>query len=397
MEVLKRRFIEKYNQTSISTVRDFYHTIDWNDRLIGIKGQRGVGKTTLLLQYIRKNMKADHITLYASIDNMYFSTVTLYDFAEEFVSKGGKFLFLDEVHRYKNWAKELKNIYDDFPELKIVFTGSSILQIRKANADLSRRAVMYEMPGLSFREFINFETGEKFNPFSLHDIISNHTKIASDIQKSVRPLSLFSSYMNFGYYTFYLENRNTFHQRLAEAINMILEVDIPQYEDMQVTHIPKIKQLLYVISESTPFKPNLQKLAERTGISINTLKAYLMYLEDARVVHLLKQEGKGISRLAKPSKIYLNNTNLIYNLADDRSEKGNLRETFFINQVSTKENVHASQETDFMVNNKYSFEIGGKNKNQRQIRNLKNAFVVKDDIEIGFENQIPLWLFGFLY
>ncbi len=397
MDKLRQRFIEKYNNTNVETIRDFYNQIDWNDRLIGIKGQRGVGKTTLLLQYIKKNFEPDNSTIYVSLDNIFFQSNSLYDFAEEFILKGGKYLFLDEVHRYKNWGVEIKNIYDDFPDVKIVFTGSSILQLKKAKADISRRAVMYEMPGLSFREYIIFETGLIFKSFSFPEILKNHTTIVREIIKNIRPLALFEEYLNFGYYPFYLESRNTYHTRLTEALNMVLEVDIPQFESIQISHINKLKQLLYIVAESVPFKPNMKKIAERTGISINTLKNYLQYLWEAQLIDLLKIPDKGMSLLAKPEKIYLNNPNLLFNLAIDNPSKGSVRETFFINQVGITETVNSSKVADFIVNSRYSFEIGGKNKTRKQIKDLTEAFVVKDDIEIGFENEIPLWLFGFLF
>jgi len=397
MDKLRQRFIEKYNNTNVETIRDFYNQIDWNDRLIGIKGQRGVGKTTLLLQYIKKNFEPDNSTIYVSLDNIFFQSNSLYDFAEEFILKGGKYLFLDEVHRYKNWGVEIKNIYDDFPDVKIVFTGSSILQLKKAKADISRRAVMYEMPGLSFREYIIFETGLIFKSFSFPEILKNHTTIVREIIKNIRPLALFEEYLNFGYYPFYLESRNTYHTRLTEALNMVLEVDIPQFESIQISHINKLKQLLYIVAESVPFKPNMKKIAERTGISINTLKNYLQYLWEAQLIDLLKIPDKGMSLLAKPEKIYLNNPNLLFNLAIDNPSKGSVRETFFINQVGITETVNSSKVAVFIVNSRYSFEIGGKNKTRKQIKDLTEAFVVKDDIEIGFEKEIPLWLFGFLF
>lgn len=397
METLKRRFVEKYELVSTRTVRDFYYSIDWSDRLIGIKGQRGVGKTTLVLQYIKLNLKADHETLYTSLDHIYFSGRKLYDFAEAFVSKGGKYLFLDEIHRYKNWSVELKNIYDDFPALKIVFTGSSMLQIRKANADLSRRAVIYTMPGLSFREFIRFETKHHFKPHPFPDIIKDHTRIAAQITSEIKPLAYLDKYLEYGYYSFYLENKNTFYQRLNETINMVLEVDIPQYEEMQISHITKIKRLLTIISESVPFKPNMQKLAERSGISINTLKLYLQYLSEAEILTFLKSPGKGINTLSKPEKIYLDNTNLMILFGGQNVNTGTMRETFFLNQLAQREIINASPDTDFLVNNQFSFEVGGKNKTRKQIAGIKNGFIVKDNLEIGFDNQIPLWLFGFIY
>jgi hypothetical protein len=397
MDTLRRRFLEKYHNTSTKVVRDFYKEIDWSDRLIGIKGQRGVGKTTLLLQYIKTNLEANNETLYASLDHLYFTSTSLYSFAEEFIQKGGKYLFLDEVHRYKNWAFELKNIYDDFPQLKIVFTGSSMLHIRKANADLSRRAIVYTMPGLSFREFVHFETDINFSSYTVQDILDNHSAIASELSAKFKPLAYFENYLEMGYYSFYLENKNTYHHRLSEVINMVLEVDIAQYEEIQTSHVVKLKLLLSVISESAPFKPNINKLAERTGISVNTLKQYLGYLTDADLIILLQQSGKGVNCLSKPEKIYLNNPNLMFTLSGDEADKGNIRETFFANQLSRVGQINASPITDFLFENEYSFEIGGKYKKRKQISKLDNAFIVKDYLEIGLDNNIPLWLFGFLY
>ncbi|MBN1250564.1 MAG: ATP-binding protein [Bacteroidales bacterium] len=397
METLRQKFYEKYTFIQIKTIRDFINTVDWSNRFIGIKGSRGVGKTTLLLQYIKKNYKADNKVLYASLDNFYFSVNRLYDLADSFYKKGGKLLAIDEVHRYANWATELKNIYDDMPDLKVVFTGSSLLHLNKAKADLSRRVVMYKMPGLSFREFLKFETERDFPIYSLDDIINNHIELAIGVMQKLKPLAYFEDYLNYGYYPFYLENKKSFHQKLNETLLTVLEIDIPQFESIQTSGIIYLKKLLKIISRSVPFKPNMNSLSSRSGISLNTMKTYLKYLSDAKLLSLLYFPDKGINSLNKPEKIYLENTNLIYNLADNLPDIGNIRETFFFNQISNSDNINASKQSDFKVNNQYTFEIGGKNKQQKQIHNIKNSFIVKDNIEIGTDNIIPLWLFGFLY
>jgi len=397
MEKLIQKFYSKYSDTQIDTIRNFINTIDWSNRVIGIKGSRGVGKTTLILQYIKQNYKPRQNVLYVSLDDIYFADNTLYDLADIFYKRGGELLAIDEVHRYKNWAIELKNIYDDMPDLKIIFTGSSLLHLQKAKSDLSRRAVMYQMPGLSFREFLHFEKNINFPVYSFNQIINNHIDITIEIISKIKPLALFKNYLNYGYYPFYIENINSFHRKLEEIILTVLEIDIPQFALIQPGNIVYLKRLLKIISNSVPFKPNMKSLSERTGISLNTLKHYVKLLNDAEIIKLLHFENKGINSLNKPEKIYLNNSNLIYNQGDENINIGNIRETFFYNQLSVNNEVYASKKSDFFVNNRYTFEIGGKNKKHKQIININDAFVVKDDIEIGNDNIIPLWLFGFMY
>ncbi len=396
MQKLVSQFYEKYAQVQIQQVRDFMHTIDWDNRFIGIKGSRGVGKTTLLLQYIRLHFEPNKTVLYVSLDHLYFLENTLYDLVSDFYKKGGEFIAIDEVHKYPNWAIEIKNIYDDMPHLRLVFTGSSLLHIQQAKADLSRRVVVYSMPGLSFREFIQFETRLELKPYPLKDIIDNPTAISIAITQKVKPLHYFEDYLDYGYYPFYIENKKSFHQKLSEMILTVLEVDIPQYASIPVSNSVLLKKLLAVISNSVPFKPNMNAISERTGISLNTMKNYLKLLNDAQLLQLLYVEDKGINSLGKPEKIFLNNPNLMYNLGND-TDKGNVRETFFLNQVQHQYAVFASKTVDFKVDGVYEFELGGRNKKQKQIKELQNAFLVKDDIEIGTEQNIPLWLFGFLY
>lgn len=396
MEKLISQFYEKYAQVQTHQVRDFMQTIDWDNRFIGIKGSRGVGKTTLLLQYIRLNFEPNRSVLYISLDHLYFLQNKLYDFVSDFYKKGGLFIAIDEVHKYPNWAIEIKNIYDDMPNLRLVFTGSSLLHIQHAKADLSRRVVVYTMPGLSFREFIQFETQINLPVYSLDDIVENHIAIAISITQNLKPLQYFENYLDYGYYPFYLENKKSFHQKLSEVVLTVLEVDIPQYASIPVSNTILLKKLLTVISNSVPFKPNMNAISERTGISLNTMKNYLKLLHDAQLLQLLYVEDKGINSLGKPEKIFLNNSNLMYNLGVD-ADKGNIRETFFLNQVQHKYAIYASSKADFKVAKKFEFEIGGRNKKQQQIKGVQNAYLVKDDIEIGSDVNIPLWLFGFMY
>jgi predicted AAA+ superfamily ATPase len=396
MEKLVSQFYEKYASISTHQIRSFITTIDWDNRFIGIKGSRGVGKTTLLLQYIRLNYKPDKRVLYISLDNLYFLENNLYDLVSDFYKKGGEFIAIDEVHKYSNWAIEIKNIYDDMPNLKLVFTGSSLLHIHQAKADLSRRVVVYDMPGLSFREFLQFETKIVLNSYTLEQILNNHVAIGIEITQKVKPLHYFSDYLQYGYYPFYLENKKSFQQKLSEILLTVLEVDIPQYALIQTANVVMLKKLLMVISSSVPFKPNMNSISERTGISLNTMKHYLKLLNDAQLLHSLYVEDKGIHSLGKPEKIYLHNSNLMFNLVLN-PEKGNVRETFFFNQVSQVTHVVAAPNVDFKVSNQYYFELGGRNKNQKQIKNIAHSYIVKDDIEIGSDLNIPLWLFGFLY
>ena len=397
MEKLTQKFYEKYAYVQTKLIRDFSHKIDWSNRFIGIKGSRGVGKTTLILQYIKQNFVPDSSVLYVSLDDLYFTENKLYDLADRFHKKGGQLLAIDEVHRYENWAIELKNMYDDMPDLKIIFTGSSLLHLQQAKADLSRRAVMYEMPGLSFREYLLFETNQRFPILTLQDVLENHIEHAISIITQLKPLAHFENYLNHGYYPFYKENTQSFHQKLSEIVLTVLEVDIPQFASIQTSNIIYLKKLLKIISASVPFKPNMNALSVRTGISLNTMKNYIQWLNDAQLLQLLFVPEKGINSLNKPEKIYLNNSNLMYNQADENANIGNIRETFLYNQLNVNYKTNASKVSDFLVMDKYTLEVGGKNKTQKQIETIDHAFVVKDDIEIGSGNVIPLWLFGFLY
>lgn len=398
MEELFRKYIEKIQRIDTNFVRSFIHDINWNARLIGIKGARGVGKTTLLLQYMKLNYSDNwQESLYVSLDSFSFRGKTLIGLADEFVLNGGKYLFLDEVHKYDNWAQELKNIYDDHAELKVVFTGSSLLEILNSRADLSRRAIVYHMQGLSFREYLEMETSQKFDTFTLEDILRNHIKIANLINSKIKPFRYFESYLKQGYYPFYKEDKDLYEQRLEEVINMMLEIELPLLRGVDIGLVSKIKQVLAIISESVPFTPNVTHLSQKMTVHRTTLMTYLHYLEEVGLTTNLQKEAKGSVKLQKPAKIYLENTNLMFVLSPSNANIGNARETFFANQVGYKNKLSYHAKTDFLVNNVYAFEIGGKDKINKQIVGIENSFIVADGIEYGYQNKIPLWLFGFLY
>jgi predicted AAA+ superfamily ATPase len=397
MESIDERFLKKIDATSLIFIRSIIDKISWEARLIGIKGPRGVGKTTLLLQYIKKNLPIDHSTLYVSLDNIWFAQNNLVDLVDDFAKRGGKYLFLDEVHKYPNWSIEIKNIYDDFPELKVVFTGSSMLEILNARADLSRRAVIYHMQGLSFREYLAIKTGQEFAVHSLEEIIANHVSISREILQKVKPLAHFGSYLNHGYFPFFQEVPTLYHQRLEEVVNMTLEIELPLLRSVDISYIPRLKHLLHIISESVPFIPNVTKLAERIGINRNTLVSYLFFLQEAHLTKNLYKDIKGITQMQKPEKIYLENTNFQFAFTPKNADLGNLRETFFINQLSNSHTVEYVKDGDFRIDGRYIFEVGGKNKSSEQIQGVKNSFIAADDIEYGNAKRIPLWLFGFMY
>jgi len=397
MNYLFEKYYNRLDNVSLDFTRGIIDRVHWDARLIGIRGARGVGKTTLLLQYLRKNFKRDGSTLYASLDNIWFTENRLTDLTDLFVKQGGKYLFLDEIHKYPGWSQEVKNIYDDYPDLKIVFTGSSLLELLDARADLSRRAVIWTMQGLSFREYINLTQGLNLPVADLEDIINDQVSVEKYILSKVKPLKYFSLYMKEGYYPFFREVPALYYSRLEEVINMILEIELPLLRRVDIAAVPKLKKLLQIIAGSVPFIPNITKLGERSGLNRNTVISYLGYLEEAHIIKNLYRDASGLTRLQKPDKIYLENTNLLYAFSPENVNAGSLRETFFINQLKESHNVEYTGQGDFYVDGKYVFEIGGTNKSNRQLRGISDSFIVADGIEYGTGTRIPLWLFGFLY
>ncbi|MDR1129980.1 MAG: AAA family ATPase [Prevotellaceae bacterium] len=397
MDILIEKSYQKAGDVDTRFVRSIMDKIDWNDRLIGIRGARGVGKTTLLLQRIKKFLGNTSEILYVSLDNLWFAEHGLLNLVDYFVKRGGKFLFLDEIHKYPNWSQAIKNIYDDFPALKVVFTGSSLLEILNARADLSRRAIVYDIQGLSFREFLNIAQKTDFKAVSLTDILENQKDISDEILSKVKPLQFFSDYLRYGYYPFFTEGIARFSYRLEEVVNLILEVELPLLRNLDPAYVVKIKQLLQIVAESVPFTPNIDNLSKRIVIHRNTLLSYLYYLQETQLTNHLHKDVSGINRLQKPEKIYLENTNLAYALAENNADTGNMRETFFLNQLSYEHVVEYPNRGDFMLDKKFLFEIDGKNKSGKQIKDASNAYIVADNMEYGFDKKIPLWLFGMLY
>lgn len=407
--IKSRDFVNLNNQ---EYKRYFINTKNLEHRLSIIIGPRGVGKTTTVAQYITLNYKEGE-ALYVNLDDIQNSSkFTMTEIAEEFVLNGGKLLCFDEIHKYASWSGELKNIYDRFDTLKIIATGSSALQINKGSHDLSRRAIVYNMVGMSFREFLELHYGYKLGGYSLEDILANHIEIATNIKKTIEQndqkiIPLFKNYLRFGYYPYYLSmpNELLFLQTLQQNINVSIESDLLNvYPKLNGNSIKKIKMLLSVIIKNVPFEPNMSEIKKATDITDDrTLKEYLAKLDDAGLIKLLMQNSLSMKSFDKPEKIYLANTNLMYT---KEPNIGNLRETFFVNQLDnyyknrqslSDDGIFASKAGDFYCEEKYTFEVGGKNKSFEQIKDMPNSYVASDDMEVGIGNKIPLWLFGFLY
>ena len=378
------------SQINISFLRYKYYELDWTHRVFGIVGPRGVGKTTMVLQYIKQKLSLQD-SLYITLDHIYFSTHTLIDVADKFYKEGGKHLIIDEVHKAFNWSVQLKQIIDSYPNMQIIFTGSSILDIYRGVADLSRRAPIYEMQGLSFREYLVLYHDIQTPTWNLDDLINQRVTLPN----LEHPLPLFNDYVKRGYYPFE-RIASDFSTNLMQVINRTMETDIPLYANINISVARKLQNLLVVIAESVPFKPNYKKLAEVTGISRNDIADYIYYMERAGMLMSLHDTTQGIRSIGKSHKLYVDNTNLMYVLSPENIDKGNLRETFFLNQMRVKYPIIASQKADFEIGN-YVFEVGGKNKNQKQLDNNPNGYIVKDDIEFGYRNVIPLWAFGLTY
>jgi len=383
------KILEKFK---ITYKRYLYHKIDYEEKMIGIFGARGVGKTTLLLQKLIELQNQNIKTLYISLDYPFLTNIDLLELIDKFIEDGGKVLLLDEVHRYKDFSIYLKSIYDIY-NLKVIFTGSSAISILNAKSDLSRRVALYKLNGLSFREYLEIKTKKEFEIFQLEEILESHIEIATKINFNKNH---FKEYLQYGYYPFYFDKHSSFYESLVNTINLTIDIDLPSLGLVEQKYSYKLKRLLEVICESKPFEVNYTKIAQLAEISRVKLYDYISYLNDSDLLLLVDENVKGIKKISKPSKIYLNNTNLLFAYCDS-NEIGTIRETFFANQIKQNYKINISKQGDFIVDDKYTFEIGGKNKSFKQIKDIENSFVVADDIEIGFGNKIPLWLFGFLY
>ena len=390
MRTLVARYRNILKNVDTSYVRNIHSTIPWNDRLIAILGARGVGKTTLVLQHIKLYEDVD-TTLFVYADDLWFSTHSLVTLAEIFYTNGGRALYIDEIHKYKNWSQEIKNIYDQYPDLKVRYTGSSILDLQKGSHDLSRRVLEFQMHGLSFREYVALRYGADIPIHTLEQVLANKIDFP---YADYRPVALFKEYLRQGYYPYFKEPG--YELRLTKTINAILEVDIPKFAELSISASEKLKTLLYIVAQSVPFKPNYSKIARDLDMHRNAVSDLMVWLDKADLINILRDDVEGYKLLGKVNKIYLNNPNLAYALSDDEPNIGNIRETVFLAWLRATHKVTASSVSDFKVG-KYTFEVGGKKKGQHQIKDVEHAYVVKDDIEYGHLNEVPLWSFGLLY
>lgn len=389
MERLQATFDKLLRETTSTFHRYMYDRLDWDARMVGLLGPRGVGKTTMVLQHIKENLPRKE-TLYVVAEDLYFSSHTLLDLADDFARKGGKYLFIDEIHKYPGWSRELKLIYDYHSELHVFFTGSSVLDISHGVSDLSRRVLTYTMQGLSYREYLSLFHGIDLPTYTLEQILSQEVELPTGLL----PLQFFHDYLQKGYYPF---SDNNFEQYIMQVVNATIEVDIPQYANLTVATTRKLKQLLAIVAKSAPFKPNFTQIGGQLEVSRNNVADLCAWIEKAGLISQLRDSTGGIQGLGKVDKIYLDNPTLIYVLGDQNVEVGTIRETFFFNQLRVHNAIVSSPVSDFLVNDKYTFEVGGKKKGKRQIKDVSNAYIVKDDIETGYGNIIPLWMFGLTY
>lgn len=390
MDISLIEFMEvQLKNTTSAFHRYMYEQVSWESRMFGLVGPRGVGKSTMVLQYIKEQRDSRRM-LYVSADHLYFASHTLVETVDEFSKEGGEQIFIDEIHKYANWSRELKQIYDSYPDMKIGFTGSSVLDIYKGFSDLSRRAPIFSMQGLSFREYLHLAHGIKSAAYRLDDILS----LKFSLEGVSHPLPLFRDYLQRGYYPFGAES--DFGIKLRQVINQTMEVDIPQYANMNASTGRKLKKLLAVIVQSVPFKPVMDTIATVIGVSRNVLPDYFLYIEQAGMIGQLRDDTGGIRGVGKVEKVYLDNTSMAYLLGGAATDIGNVRETFFYNQTRVAYDVISSRISDFEINGK-TFEVGGKKKSKKQLSTAKEGYVVRDDIEYGSGNIIPLWAFGLLY
>lgn len=386
---LTRIMRQRVDAVSMSFHRYMYYQMNWERQMFGLVGPRGVGKTTLFLQYIKEHHKEQKM-FYLSADNVYFASHSLIEVADEFVREGGQHLFIDEIHKYANWSSELKQIYDSHPDLKVAFTGSSILDITQGEADLSRRAPIYRIQGLSFREYLAMFKGISAPVATLDQVLRSEVELIG----VPHPLLWFKEYLQQGYYPF--GDDPQFEMILNQIVENTMDIDIPQYAKMSVSTSRKLRHLMSIVSRSVPFKPVMDSLATVIGVSRNVLPDYFVYMERAGMIGQLRDDTGGIRGLGKVEKVYLDNTNLAFVLGGASTDIGNIRETFFYNQMRVSSDVIASRAADFQIG-VLSFEVGGRNKSSRQLKGLEKAYIVKDDLEVGAGNQLPLWTFGMTY
>ncbi len=403
MDSLFRKSERLLTNVSTKIVREKMNEIHWNAQLISIMGAKGVGKSTLIKQYLKQNYKmGDRRALYCSADTVDFSTRTLVDLAEEFVIRGGELLVIDEIHKYKSgtsdWSREITEIYELYPALKLIVSGSSLLQLREGDADLSRRAVKYTMAGLSFREALRFYHGLEFEKWTLEDILAHPYDLWHMVTSKCKPVVLFKEYIEKGYYPFLLEGEGEYYTKIEQVVNYIIENELPRICKVDVSNVRKLQALIVLICSEVPFELNANRIAAALEIGRDTVVEYLKYLGDAKVLNLLYSDKKKIGKLTKPDKVYMENPNILYALAPAKVEIGTLRETFAINSLSESHNVeYGKAQGDFKVDGKYTFEIGGRSKDYSQIAGVKDSYIFADDWDMPDGAKLPLWMLGFLY
>ena len=392
METFYRTHSYLAEHTNAPVRRDLMDEIDWNDRLIGIKGTRGVGKTTFLLQYAKEKFGTDHSCLFINMNNFYFSKYTLVEFAAEFVKRGGKVLLIDQVFKYPEWSHDLRACYEMFPTLKIIFTGSSVMRLKEENPELSGIVKVYYLRGFSFREYLNLQSGNCFRAYTLQEILENHEQIAKTILRNVKPLDYFQDYLHHGFYPFFLEKRN-FSENLLKTMNMMIEVDILLIKQIELKYLSKIKKLLYLLAVDGPVAPNVSQLATEIQTSRATVMNYIKYLADARLINMVYPKGEEFPK--KPSKLMMHNTNLMYSIYPVKVEEQDVLDTFFMNTLYKDHKLYKGDKgTSFMVDNGLHFRICAEG---CKFKNNPNVYYALHKLELGHGNMIPLWLFGFLY
>lgn len=399
METLFGKHAIYMYETPTDIVRSLMNEINWDCRLLSIKGPKGVGKSTLMKQYIKLNYPmGSRKALYCSADSIYFTGHTLLDLADSFVKIGGERLFIDEIHKYDGWSREIKEIYDLYPRLKVAISGSSLLQILGGDADLSRRCIPYTMQGLSFREFLRFEKGIKLPAWELKEILENSWEICDTIKKACHPLEFFKEYLSRGYYPFYFENPRTYYTSIENVVNYTVDFELPKIRRVDIGNTRKIKALLYVLANNIPFQVDISNLAGKIEIERNTVLSYLKHLEESKLIKLLYSDLVSVKKMQKPDKIFIDNPNLLVALSGKDWEIGTMREIFAVNQLSYAHKVEYGKEKgDFKIDGKYLFEIGGKDKSFQQIADISDSYVFADDIDMPTGAKLPLWMLGFLY
>lgn len=399
MDVLISQFKRRMTGISLALVRECIHEVAWDERLSAIIGPRGVGKTTLMLQYIKQHY-ADNLgeVLYATTESLYFVQNTLIDLAERFVTNGGKHLFLDEIHRYPDWSREIKLIYDTYPELKVTISGSSLLQILNSEADLSRRCIWYNMQGLSFREFLQFYKGIDLPVFSLDNIIQKPDEVCHDVNALCHPVPLFHKYLQVGYFPYYLEGEERYYERVANVVDYVIGTELPMVCKVETVNVRKLQMLLNVVAGLVPYELDISKMALMLQASRNTVITYLRYLSMSKVINLLYSDLQSLKKVQKPDKMYLENPNMLYALCLEKTNIGTARETFVVNQLGYQHRIeYGKKNGDFKIDGKYVFEVGGATKTFNQVAGLPDSYILADDIEWPVGNKLPLWLAGLLY